>query len=152
MGLDMYLTKKTYIGAEYEHRDVKAKVEITIGGKVANIDPTKISSIAERVGYWRKANAIHNWFVTHVQDGVDECQEVEVSKEQLTTLRDECEQILEYKDKANEILPTSGGFFFGGTDYDEYYFQDIEYTFDILNEILDVDFDYETSFYYQSSW
>ena len=26
------------------------------------------------VAYWRKANAIHSWFVENCQDGVDECQ------------------------------------------------------------------------------
>lgn len=152
MGLDMYLTKKTYIGAEYEHRKVKAKVEITIDGKVANIDPTKLLEISERVGYWRKANAIHNWFVAKVQDGVDECQEASVSIKQLTELRDECQKVLEFKDKADEILPTADGFFFGNVEYNEWYFQDLEYTVDILNEILDYDYDYETSFFYQSSW
>lgn len=39
------------------------------------------NSIAEDVGYWRKANAIHAWFVKNVQGGVDNCQSHEVSKE-----------------------------------------------------------------------
>ena len=30
--------------------------------------------IIERVGYWRKANQIHNWFVNRVQDGIDDCE------------------------------------------------------------------------------
>ena len=154
MGLDMYLTKNSYVGAEYEHRNVKAEIEITIDGKPLNIDITKISSISERIGYWRIANAIHNWFVTNVQDGVDECQEAEVSLEQLTTLRDECKKVLEFKDKAHEIMPSAGGFFFGGTDYDEWYFQDMEYTVEILDKVLSetTEDDYEITFFYQSSW
>ncbi len=153
MGLDMYLTKKTYIGAEFEHREVKAKVEITIGGKSVEIDVNKISEITERVGYWRKSNQIHNWFVDQVQGGVDECQESYVTTEQLTDLRDECEKVLEFKDKASEILPCQEGFFFGGTDYDEWYFQDIQYTYDILCGVLDeVESGGEVSYYYQASW
>ena len=27
----------------------------------------------EEVGYWRKANAIHGWFVRNVQNGKDDC-------------------------------------------------------------------------------
>jgi hypothetical protein len=45
MGLDMYLSRKTYIGANYEHRNVKGKVEITIDGKPVNFDFNKISYI-----------------------------------------------------------------------------------------------------------
>ena len=40
--------------------------------------------------YWRKANAIHKWFVENVQEGVDDCGEYEVTVEQLTELRDLC--------------------------------------------------------------
>ena len=154
MGLDMFLTKKSYVGAEYEHRNVKAEVVITIDGKPLNIDVTKISEITERIGYWRKANAIHNWFVTNVQDGVDECQEAEVSLKQLTTLRDECKKVLEFKDKASEILPSAEGFFFGGTDYDKWYFQDMEYTVEILDKVIseNTEADYEITYFYQSSW
>ena len=32
--------------------------------------------IMEMVGYWRKQNAIHNWFVENVQDGIDDCDQV----------------------------------------------------------------------------
>ena len=28
--------------------------------------------------------------------------------------------------KAEELLPTCSGFFFGSTDYDEYYFEDLK--------------------------
>ena len=33
----------------------------------------------EEVAYWRKFNALHNWFVQNCQDGVDECQYAEVT-------------------------------------------------------------------------
>ena len=45
MGLDMYLTKKIYIGANYEHRNVEANVDIKVNGNVININPKKISYI-----------------------------------------------------------------------------------------------------------
>ena len=42
------------------------------------------SRIIEQVGYWRKANQIHNWFVENVQDGEDDCcYHNEVTKEYL---------------------------------------------------------------------
>ena len=51
---------------------------------------------------------------------------------------------------ASEILPTQGGFFFGSTDYDEYYLHDIEYTVEVLKKALKLPDGW--SFEYSSSW
>lgn len=54
------------------------------------------NDIHDMVGYWRKANAIHKWFVDHVQGGEDDCQfHREVEREDLEELRDTCKKILE---------------------------------------------------------
>lgn len=53
---------------------------------------------------------------------------------------------------AEELLPTQSGFFFGSTDYDEYYMADIEETIEILTKVLaETDFDNEMIVYH-SSW
>lgn len=44
--------------------------------------------------YWRKANAIHAWFVKNVQDGADDCREYPVTRSQLGRLRSICEQVM----------------------------------------------------------
>lgn len=49
-------------------------------------------------------------------------------------------------------LPTFSGCFYGSLDYDEYYYNDLVYTKDILKEILlNYDFD-EVTLYYESSY
>jgi len=53
--------------------------------------------------YWRKANAIHGWFVENCQDGEDNCQEYWVSREKLINLKDLCQDILEHPD--DEKIP-----------------------------------------------
>ena len=50
-------------------------------------------SIIEEVGYWRKANAIHKWFVDNIQDGEDDCGYYEVAPEQLEELLNICKLI-----------------------------------------------------------
>lgn len=159
MGLDMYLSKKIYIGANYEHRNVKGKIEITIDKKPVKIDFDKVSYIEEQVAYWRKANHIHAWFVKHVQDGVDECQTAEVSSEQLKQLYTACKKILDArKDKKKakklieELLPPQEGFFFGGTEIDEYYYRDIEYTMDVIFKSVVESGNDDAEFYYHASW
>jgi len=101
--------------------------------------------------YWRKANAIHQWFVSNVQDGSDDCEEYEVTLEQLIELKDLCEEILENEELAEELLPTQSGFFFGSTDYDEWYFENISKTHECLIDLLS-SYDEDEVFVYWSSW
>lgn len=109
--------------------------------------------IIEEVGYWRKANHIHNWFVKNIQNGIDDCcYHNEVTKEDLEELRDICHEIICNKDLAELRLPTRSGFFFGGTDYDEYYFDDIRTTMDIITTVLETT-NFDTHMIcYISSW
>jgi len=113
-------------------------------------------SIWKEIGYWRKANHIHKWFVDCVQDGEDDCEKYEVTKSNLLDLKAVCEEVLSLKGKdegkIEEILPTESGFFFGSTSYDEYYFSDVEETIRIINNVLETtDFEKELVVY-QSSW
>jgi hypothetical protein len=51
---------------------------------------------------------------------------------------------------AHELLPTQEGFFFGGTDYDEWYVQDLKDTVMQIDRALGLG--EEWNFEYQSSW
>lgn len=140
--------------------------------------------IMTEVGYWRKANQIHNWFVENIQDGEDDCcYHREITKEDLEELMDICHEVIcscelvdgeicngySYKDGekilnmvegkyvadpsvAERLLPSTSGFFFGSTSYDEYYVKDLRNTIDIITKVLETtDFDKEM-IYYISSW
>lgn len=147
MGLDMYLNKRVYVGAHYDHRKVEIKIEATENGVPIKIDPKKVSYVVEQAGYWRKANAIHGWFVRNVQDGTDDCQESYVSYEKLLELRNLCELVI--KTKSTELLPPTSGFFFGSTDIDESYWDDLRETIKIISELAP---DTECDYYYSASW
>ena len=147
MGLDMFLEKSVYIGAEYDFNNVTGTVEIYKDGKLVPINFNKITSVREEFMYWRKANAIHNWFVQHVQHGEDNCAEYYVDTTKLKELVSTCKKVLRNHNLADELLPTQSGFFFGNTDYDEYYFNQLRVTVDALKDI-----DENASYYYSSSW
>jgi hypothetical protein len=53
---------------------------------------------------------------------------------------------------AEQYLPTNGGFFFGSTDYDQYYIQDLEYTVEQLEAMLSNKALESFDFYYHASW
>ena len=155
MGLDMYLSAKRYMSKYFDKADIERIEEVNDIFGVTGIEDGDYGAqeVKFRVAYWRKANAIHDWFVQNVQEGVDECQEAWVSREQLQELVDICKQVLENPKKAKDLLPTRSGFFFGSTEYDEWYKQDLTYTVERLEKILaDPAFDKGVDFYYQSSW
>ena len=163
MGLDMYLTRKVYIGGNYNYNKITGRVDLFKNGEKIPVKKKNISYIVEEAGYWRKANQIHKWFVDNVQEGIDDCGNYDVSIDKLKELLSLCKKVKEkailkegkiangqrcqngewetiYEDgkyienaeEIAEILPTQSGFFFGNTEYNEYYMYDIEDTIRII--------------------
>lgn len=109
-------------------------------------------TLSEEVGYWRKANHIHRWFVENVQDGQDECQPHIVTRKKILELLNLCYDVFKKRKKPENALPTTNGFFFGGTAYDDYYFYQIEHTIEILESVIE-SFDFKKNYLvYLSSW
>lgn len=149
MGLDMYLSAEKYQwgSAGDEPTDMTKAVNTVLDTKGKQVSSVRIWACD-----WRKANQIHNWFVHNVQGHTDDCQKYEVHLGQLRELVELCKEVLENKDKAIELLSPQAGFFFGSTDIDEYYFEDLEDTIDKLTPFI-TDPAWESwDFYYQSSW
>jgi hypothetical protein len=143
MGLDMYLNARCDVGYEDE----------IAAGKVAALFPElkkPVKAIFIEVAYWRKANAIHGWFVNNVQGNKDDCNSYYVDRETLQLLLDRCKEVLNNKDKASEMLPPTPGFFFGTAETDDWYWWQIESTIEQLEECLKLPTIW--SFTYQSSW
>jgi hypothetical protein len=181
MGLDMNLFRKSYV-KNWEHQtpDQKHMITIAKGGKArADIETEKIAYVIEEVAYWRKQNAIHNWIVKNCANGVDKCQEIYVSDENIkklltivntvlsgsklkedmvkngtsyengkATINWEKGKTIADKTMAEMLLPTAEGFFFGSTDYDEWYYEGLVETKEVLEKAIEKGGDY----YYQASW
>jgi len=149
MGLDSYLYKKTYLyKGENVNPEYKAEISLKIGGK--EIDTSKITYVVEEAAYWRKANQIHRWFVENVQHGNDDGGSYYVSRDELEELLGICKEVIADPSKAEDLLPTQSGFFFGPTAYDDYYLGDVENTIHQLEEVLSDEKSDE--FEYYASW
>lgn len=169
MGLDMYLYAKEYVsGNNYGHDSERGYFKEPNQRFSEFLDAMDLTyedveedmpsaHIKFKIMQWRKANAIHQWFVENVQGGVDDCGEYYVSTGQLEDLRGTLGQALAIRDGSDstpieDVLPTQSGFFFGGTEYDEWYWKDIEYTYNKIDQILNNRKFENYDFEYSSSW
>jgi hypothetical protein len=105
-----------------------------------------------QVAYWRKANAIHNWFITEAEV-TDNCEPISLSRETLIKLRDTCTQVYELHtvEAAMEFLPPVGGFFFGTTEIDDWYWQNVKETEEALTVIINQSTE-DQMYEYWASW
>jgi hypothetical protein len=155
MGLDMYLDARKYVSSysdPEEYEELKAKM----GLSGQDIPEASSGSISLGVMYWRKANAVHDWFVREIQNGEDDCKTYYVERGNLIDLLELCQRVVASQGDdgvlAAELLPTTSGFFFGSTDYDEYYYQDLLWTIEGLERILKNPAYERMDFHYHSSW
>lgn len=162
VGLDMYLTAKRFIWSDERDKDELRDLIISYtskGNEILNeMKDYGLREMSFEVGYWRKANHIHNWFVINVQEGEDDCKTYSVEIEKLKELLEIVNKILNENGKkkqvklAEELLPTQSGFFFGGTDYDNYYFEDLEKTKEMIEKLLKIKNLENYDITYTSSW
>ena len=132
--------------------------------------------------YWRKSNQIHKYFCDYgeeieeqreyiiskknIEDLLSLCKEIKekvILKEGKIQIGQRLTEngwepilgdgkYISNPEICEELLPTTSGFFFGSTDYDEYYLNDIEYTKNKIELILKtLDFD-KYDLVYLASW
>ncbi|BAX72865.1 hypothetical protein [Leuconostoc mesenteroides] len=102
---------------------------------------------ARLVHSWRKANQIRQWFMTRFNQEPDEQLKIALTDDDVNALISDIEQVLSNKQLATSLLPTSSGFFFGSTDYDTYYFDELKDTLQYLKNDFEYDPDNEQLFY-----
>jgi len=138
MGLDMYLTRKIYLGTSKCYafcRNTKTKIIIETNEiKIERDDAIEEYTIRE--GYWRKANHIHKWFVDNVQNGYDDCNEYYVEVNKIKELKTICQRVLENRSLAKTMLPRNEGFYFGSLEYGDDYFYELIKTIKIIDAVL----------------
>ena len=101
---------------------------------------------------WKQANQIHGWFVKHIQDNKDNYKRYMVKRRQIRSLISICESVLQTPSKAEELLPSYQGFFFGTYGYDKNYFDQIRDTIDKLSMVIRETEGTHCSIYYEGRW
>ena len=109
MGLDMYLEAKLHLPPYSEEL---APVRQAIGQAIGYTPPTEkpdndatlmeITGVTVRVGYWRKFDPLHQWFVSNVLESYDDCRSAYVSPEALAELEEQLDQVSDDPESASE--------------------------------------------------
>lgn len=92
------------------------------------------------IGYFRKVNFLVKFFEKKGFD-VSNQTPLAIKREDAEELLSKCEKVLWDHSKGPELLPTMSGFFFGSTDYDDYYYEDVEAVRDYVKDKLLPEFD-----------
>lgn len=150
MGLDMYLDM------DIDCEGAKGIIDIAVNEIKIPVNFGRLRCLTENIGYWRKAYAIHNWFVKNVQDGKEDWHEHICYPEDLQPLLEICKEI----DAKAEIVEKPD-YQFGvilntwdmekllpkderhadrnGVLYDFWYLNDARRTIDIITEMVKED-------------
>lgn len=109
MGLDIYFSKM----------------------KRNNIDSDCCEEESE-LAYYRKVNFLVAFFENNYNFERDHANYFTLNEDMIKDLIRRCELVFKDYNLAESILPTTAGFFFGSTDYDDYYYDNI------VNVLLDM--------------
>lgn len=177
MGLDMYFyaRKKEQVAGWADGDDIQYKSFSQWGASEGKLDETNYPEalkeledyiyrtnfkssfinddgyILYQIGYFRKFNALHS-YLCDLDGGIDECQEILVSKDNLIDLLSALNTVDEDHSEAKDLLPTQSGFFFGSTKYDDWYFDSVKDAIEMCELFLE-HFDFEHyDLIYQASW
>ncbi|HGS8723751.1 TPA: hypothetical protein ACMUBK_002558 [Enterococcus faecalis] len=107
---------------------------------------------AQAIGYWRKANQIRAFFASYAPEQSDiNIEMLIVNEEMLLELKQRIMLCLTERNEqtSSELLPTSQGFFFGSTEYDDWYYQDLEISLPIIEKALTAIKDNKLVFYHE---
>lgn len=155
MGLDMYLRARRYVSGwtrvhTADEQNEWERLLSLYGMEDFIADGSPHAYVEFTVGYWRKANHIHGWFVNVVQNGEDECRPHYVSRAQLKDLKEACLTVIAYPESGRSVLPPAQGFFFGTYEMGDYYREECDRTVKLIDHVLELPDEWD--FAYQSSW
>lgn len=144
MGLDIYFhrtTRKAWEAYNKEVEDYRAKTK----EEREKADYPELD--CEDCGYFRKTNFLLPFFGYG-----EDCTYHPVAREEIEELADRCGRVLENHDLGDDLLPTQSGFFFGDTEYDDYYLDDVKYVKEWAEEFLESDTEWESDVVLMYCW
>ena len=87
--------------------------------------------------YFRKYNWLYSWVRRKLKlPELKNCEHYKLTRPMVNDLIDDITKVLSDHSLAEKLLPTEDGFFFGGTEYDDWYFEDLTDAKEQLTQLL----------------
>ena len=97
MGLDIYLSKKTFIGAMFRSSEVNGTINITKHGKQIPIKLQRVSYVIEDIYHGNKTHWLHSWLNHELPEMLGNAEEREIDCDVMDHLHRVCIEILEHR-------------------------------------------------------
>ena len=114
------------IKKEFENPNYSVKKFHSLKNEYDELNPWK------EVAYFRKVNFLLPFF-----EYGENCSRLEIDDYKIDELLVKCKQVLEDHSLAETLLPTQSGFFFGNTEYNDWYFDDVKEVYCKFSEIAE---------------
>lgn len=94
-------------------------------------------SHGKRSRYFRKCNWLYGWVRRKLElPELENCKHYKLTRSIIEDLIDDITKVLSDHSLAEKLLPTESGFFFGSTEYDDWYFDDLRNAKTELTQLL----------------
>ena len=100
MGLDIYLSKKTFIGAMYDSCGISGAVSLFKRGRKIPIELRRLAYVIEDVYQGRGAYWLLEWLNHELPDALANTQEREIDEAVMDRLHQACAEVLSHRTMA----------------------------------------------------
>ena len=101
MGLDIYLSKKTFIGAMFKSSEVSGTILLTKRGKPIPIRPERVTYVEEDVYHGRKTCWLLEWLNHELPEALTGTGEQEIDDNVVDRLHQGCIEVLAHRNMAD---------------------------------------------------
>lgn len=87
--------------------------------------------------YFRKYNWLYGWVRRKLKvPELENCEHYKLTRPMINDLIEDISKVISDHSLAEKVLPTEDGFFFGSTEYDDWYFDDLLDAKEQLTQLL----------------
>ena len=99
MGLDIYLSKKTFIGAKYKSQAITGSISLFKRGKKIPVSLQRLTYVIEDIFHGNKTHWLHHWLDIELPECLGNAEDQEISEDLLDRLHQACIEVLAHRNK-----------------------------------------------------
>ena len=97
MGLDIYLSKKTFIGAMYKSQAITGSISLFKRGKKIPVRLGRLAYVIEDIYHGSKTHWLHHWLELELPEYLGNAEDQEISEDLMDRLHQACIDVLAHR-------------------------------------------------------